>query len=282
MWNNKLCLGILGGESEDVYTQIKLFKDTGFDGFFINWNEDSDVCKTKEYADSIGMIFQSIHAPFSKIDAMWKNDERTEFVINRLKKCVDDCQRCGVAIMICHAFIGFNEHEPNDIGVENYRKLVEYAKERGVNIAFENTEGEEYLALLMKELSSYPNVRFCLDTGHEMCYNHSKDMLSLYGEKLIATHLNDNLGIRDYNGVTTSLDDLHLLPFDGACDWEDIVDRLNAHGYHGILTFELKRHSRGRKESDIYTEMSLERYVVEAYKRACKVAMLKMRRDRHR
>lgn len=57
-----------------------------------------------------------------------------------------------------------------------------------------------------KALADLDNVGFCLDAGHEMCYNHSADMLSLYGDRLIATHINDNLGIRDYGGKTTWID----------------------------------------------------------------------------
>ena len=48
-------------------------------------------------------------------------------------------------------------------------------------------------------------------------------MLALYGEKLICTHLNDNLGIKDFEGKTTWHDDLHLLPFDGIADWNKIA-----------------------------------------------------------
>ena len=55
--------------------------------------------------------------------------------------------------------------------------LLERAKELGVNIAFENTEGEPFLEAVMSAFKDYENVGFCLDTGHEMCYNDGKDML---------------------------------------------------------------------------------------------------------
>lgn len=44
-------------------------------------------------------------------------------------------------------------------------------------------------------------------------------MLDKYGDRLIATHLNDNLGVSDFDGKVTWTDDLHLLPFDGIIDW---------------------------------------------------------------
>lgn len=153
---------------------------------------------------------------------------------------------------------------------------VHEAENLGVKVAFENTEGEEYLAAVMERFKDSPAVGFCWDTGHEMCYNHSKDMLSLYGDKLIATHINDNLGIRDFDGNITWIDDLHLLPFDGIADWQGIADRLNKCGYDGILTFELNRCSKpDRHENDFYRDMSVEKYLTLAFMRACRVTALR-------
>jgi hypothetical protein len=135
----------------------------------------------------------------------------------------------------------------------------------------------EYVELSPAELAKeYPGtVGFCWDTGHEMCYNYSKDMLALYGDLLIATHINDNLGIKDYDGRITYLDDLHLLPFDGVKDWSDFGRRMKKTGYQGELTFELKiSNQKNRHENDVYLNMPFEQYLTEAYKRACRVAVL--------
>lgn len=80
----------------------------------------------------------------------------------------------------------------------------------------------------MHDLGGSPAVRFCWDTGHEMCYNFSQDMMGLYGDKLVATHFNDNMGMADPNVVTWH-DDAHLLPFDGIADWAGIMQRINRH-----------------------------------------------------
>ncbi|MCR5681236.1 MAG: sugar phosphate isomerase/epimerase, partial [Clostridiales bacterium] len=94
-----------------------------------------------------------------------------------------------------------------------------------------------------------------------------------YPGRLIATHINDNLGIRDYGGRTFWYDDLHLLPFDGVGDWEDIARRLAV--FDGPLTFELTTHSKpDRHENDKYAKLTPEEYLAEAYARACRVATL--------
>lgn len=277
MYNMLLCLGTGTRFEIGIKEQIKLFKDTGFEGFFVNWENGMDVKAIKEYADELGMIFQSIHAPFGGAAAMWVEGTEGENAVNTLLLCLDDCAKNGVPIMVCHTIIGFDKHSPNEVGINNYRKIVDRAKELGVKIAFENTEGEEYLKAVMEAFSCYDNVGFCWDTGHEMCYNKSKDMMALYGSRLLCTHLNDNLGIKDYGGNIIWTDDLHLLPFDGVADWKGIVERLNSYGYDGILTFELIKKSKPeRHDNDIYEKMTVEEYVAEAYKRACKVAMLKI------
>lgn len=141
--------------------------------------------------------------------------------------------------MVSHVMIGFDKHTPTETGLGNFERIVSEADKLGVKIAFENTEGEEYLAAVMEHFKDCDTVGFCLDTGHEICYNPGSDMLSLYGDRLIHTHINDNLGV--CGDEITYLDDLHLLPFDGVCDFDGVAGRLVRCGYDGTLTFELKQ-----------------------------------------
>ncbi len=278
MWNAKLCLGTTEEFGIPVEEQIRLFHQAGFEGFFTEWHPEADIAGWKRLGDELHMDYQSIHAPFGRAADMWKKGPQAEEAVAELLGCLNDCAKNSVPIMIAHAFIGFEDHSPTEEGIENYRTVAEAAQRLGVKVALENTEGEEYLAALMEGLKEYDCIGFCWDTGHEMCYNHSQDLLALYGDRLFCTHLNDNLGIRDVSGVITWRDDLHLLPFDGVADWEGIVKRLNRHGYNGYLTFELCKKSKpDRHENDGYQKMPLEEYLAEVYKRACRVGTLKLR-----
>ena len=272
MWNRKLCL--YANMNAALPERIRLIGNAGFDAVFFPWEENNPVEECAAAAKESGLIIQSIHAPFKTAADMWSDDkEKGDTALNELKNSLLFCAKHEVPIMVTHAFIGFNDHTPTAAGVERFGELVKCADKYGVKIAFENTEGEEYLTALMNAFKNEPSVGFCWDTGHEMCYNHSNDMLSLYGDKLICTHLNDNLGIRNYEGKITYLDDLHLLPFDGIADWDNIAARLKAHNYHDILTFELTTVSKpGRHENDLYAKMLPEEYLAECFKRACKVA----------
>ncbi len=274
MYNKLLCLGTSEQYGISTCEQIKLFKQIGFEGFFTHY--DTRLTEYAAAAEKIGMIYQSVHAPFRNSAVMWQCGEAAENAVRELKECAEACGRAGVGIMVCHTYIGFGKHcEVTECGIDNYRRIVEAAAENGVKIAFENTEGDEFLDVLMNALGEYDNVGFCWDSGHEQCYNHGHDMLSLYGKKLIATHLNDNVGIGDRNGNITWLDDLHLLPFDGVTDWDSAARKLVKYGYGGILTFELNKTNKpGRHTNDIYEKMSNEEYLAQAYVRACRFATL--------
>ena len=275
MHNTKLCLAAHYGNI-DVNEQIKLYSDAGFYGFFTEYNQN--LAQYRNTAEKCGMYYQSVHAPYVRMCYLWRDCADTEDTRNELLKCIDDSADAGVPIVVAHSYIGIGAKKidvPNAHGISNFSYAVERAVKRGVKIAFENTEGEEFLEMLMTHFKDVPNVGFCWDTGHEMCYNHSEDMMALYGERLIATHLNDNLGIRDYNGEITFHDDLHLLPFDGIADWNNIASRLKKYGYSGELTFELNLGSKpGRYENDKYRRLPFEEYISEAYARACRVAAL--------
>lgn len=265
----KLCLGTGMGFDVPTEEQIRLIKKVGFDGFFTDAESLENLMKYAAIAEEENLIYQSVHAPFGKMHVMWEGtEEEAEKVLCELKECVDSCEKIGVDLLICHVIIGMERHTPNEIGAERFRRLCEYAKEKGIKIAFENTEGEEYLAAVLDRCKDLDNVGFCFDSGHEMCYNFRCDMLSLYGDRLFATHLNDNLGMKDKK-IKTWYDDLHLLPFDGIADWENIAERLKKSTCPDCLTFELvSKNKPERNAHDKYACMSFSDYVAEAYARA--------------
>ncbi len=279
MWKQKLGIGTFSETGIDNNEQIRLFKKAGFDAFFTEWAYGSPVDEWLKTAKDESMIYQSIHAPFGKSDDMWCYDkELAEIAEKELLACLKDCEKYEIPIMVMHAIIGFDNHNPTEIGIERFGRIVDAAEKAGVKLAFENTEGEEYLFKLFDAFGNRKNVGFCWDTGHEMCYNHSQDLLARLGDKLIATHLNDNLGIKAFDGEITWLDDLHLLPFDGIADWQNITNRLDLCGFDDIMMFELTTKSKpNRHENDNYATMDFEVYLAEAFKRACRVAALRKR-----
>lgn len=274
MWNQKFAINLMGALDIPLTEQLALVQQAGFDAYFFEWSREQDNAAIVAEGERLGMTLQSIHAPFTLVKHLWGEDEAAaREALNEQLECLRDCAKFGAPIMVAHVFIGFKDHTPTQVGIERYGVLVQEAEKLGVKLAFENTEGEEYLEALMHAFRTSPAVGFCWDSGHEMCYNHSKDMLALYGDKLLCTHLNDNLGIKDFNGEITYLDDLHLLPFDGIADWDDIALRLDRCNFKGIMTFELTVSSKKeRHDNDCYKAMPVTDYLAECFKRACRVA----------
>lgn len=275
MWRQKL--GISVGNHYLIPTNeiIKILSDAGFEAISPEWERNIDLKAIVDTATECGMFCQSLHAPFTGSADMWNTDKNvSQPALDEILLSLEDCHRFNIPILVAHTWIGFeNIPAPTEEGFENYNKLVERAFEYGVKIAFENTEGDEHLFALMEHFKNNSTVGFCWDSGHEMCYNHSEDLLKKYGDVLIMTHLNDNLGISRFDGKTFWTDDLHLLPFDGIADWDYNAKRLKNSAIPEFLNFELSINSKpGRHENDSYGLMSYEQYFAEAYKRACKIA----------
>ena len=279
MYGMKIGIAASVGFGIPIEEQIPIMKKIGFEAFATSLDTDEKLAEYRRIADECGMIYEYLHAPFVRAADMWTDN--ADAAIDDLKRSADACAKFGVPIMVVHAFIGFIKQTGSvpedffDLGVKNYRYVCEYARDMGVKVAIENTEGEEYLAVLMDKLSDLDNVGFCWDTGHEMCYNFNRDMTALYGDRLLVTHLNDNLGVRDFVGEITWLDDLHLLPFDGVGDFADIATRISRSAPLETLMFELNKGNRpDRLCNEKYAKMTVEEYLTEAYARACRVAAL--------
>ncbi len=251
-------------------------KQAGFEAFFTLWRRGrSELCRQlAQQALQEGMIFQSIHVCWDRIESLWADDEYTQDVVDYHIECIHLCRELNVPIMVLHVFAGFGvDYIPTESGLESVGKIVREAERCNVRLAFENTEGEPYLAAILERYASSPCVGYCWDTGHEQCYNSGRPMPELYGNgKVFATHFNDSLGITGTE--ITWLDDAHLLPYDGIIDWSMTMRRLEQSGYREeILTFELTRKNKpDRHTHDAYASCSLDEFLKQAYECAKRVA----------
>ncbi len=263
---NKYGIAPLG----DPFEHLGIIKDAGFDATFTSWDHQNAEALA-EHIEKLGLYYQSIHAPFSKTDRLWKEGDEGKAKLDELLSCLNDCARFDIPIMVVHTFIGFDEHSPNEIGLSRFARLVDEAERLGVKLAFENVEGEEYLAAVMERFSDSKAVGFCFDSGHQLCYNANTDMLSLYGDRLIHTHLNDNLGVSGER--ITWHDDLHLPVGEGKNDWKSVMRKIRAAGYNDVLMCELSLTNKpNHNELDRFIAMPIEEfyaYSLSALKKAC-------------
>lgn len=253
------------GASEDEF--IETAASLGWNGVFSDWSDGKNMNRVRKLTEANGLFLQSVHAPFTKIAAMWEEGEQGENELKRQLLCLNECAEIGAPIVVEHAIIGFDKHSPNALGIKRFETLANKAERLGIKLAVENTEGEEYLDRLLGDLKGHPAVGFCIDTGHEMCYNESRDLITKYARQLICTHLNDNMKIT--GSEITWLDDSHLMPFDGLADWQGIATRLNAANFKGELTFELTGQNRPERHThDIYASLDMKGFLALALQKA--------------
>jgi sugar phosphate isomerase/epimerase len=270
-----LCLGISKewGPAEEV---LETLAETGWNGWFPVWNPGDDLRPAAARGAALGLSVQSVHAPWGRAADLWDADgTKGDAAVAELIGCLRAAAEIGAPFVVAHAWIGFTPVASTPHGLRRFERVAGEAERLGVPVALENTEGEEHLDALLDRFRGHPAVGFCWDTGHELCYNRGRDLAASFGDRLLGTHLNDNLGVSDPSGPTTWLDDLHLLPFDGIVDWPGVAARLARSGFAGPLTFELNRASKpGRHENDAYGAMDLRGFFAESLVRARRVAAL--------
>lgn len=164
--------------------------------------------------------------------------------------------------MAQHLSASFTPPPITEIGKYRFEKLVEYADRKGVRVAFENIYTLENLAWAMERFGKGSNVGLCWDCGHEYCFTQGVEIMKLWGDRLICTHIHDNECILDK--------DRHMLPFDGAIDFERVAEHLRNYNYTGTLMFEVIANGN----HCMYDPFSVEEYLVRAADAAKRLAKM--------
>ena len=249
---------------------IALLKDEGFSAVSPVWSPELDLAPIASDIE-----IQSLHAPHKNISLLWQPDTPASTEVqHNIIRSIDACATYQIPSLVIHGWQGLEYTFPNTpLNFRFFDRMVAYAGKKSVSVAFENLEGEEYLAALLARYAGFPHVGYCWDSGHDHCYPHKTDFLKAYGDRLIMTHLNDNLGLRDPAGGPSGLDDLHFLPSDGNLDWTEALHRLSSAPVQKILNFEFKTRSHSQDPGDlIYARLSTEEFLSAAGSRARKIA----------
>lgn len=256
----KLGVSIGGTTAEDIKRKLHYAKKAGFEVIFPG-------CETLEIgrlrcslALEAGLELDNIHAPFDGINNMWLSGEAGDTMLARLMTAVDCCAEFGIKKTVVHISSGWDAPQLNDIGFARYDRLVAYAGEKGVKVAFENLRKPGNLGALLERYEKNPQVGFCWDCGHELCYTPGWEFMPLYGQRAICVHLHDNIGILAGDG--------HMLPFDGKRDWEKTARYLKESSYDGPIMLEIGYDTR------YYDKLTEEQYYERAYAAAVKIREL--------
>ena len=246
-------------EDTDVIKTIDAIKEAGFKNVFIQWyDKEWEISQEEQlkYIRKSGLNVIFAHLGYQNMNDIWVECEEGEALVERYKNDIKVCKENNISLVIMHLTRKSTAPKYNEIGLERIRKIVDYAKELGVKVAFENTKIKGYLEYIFDNIKN-DNIGICYDAGH--CHAHFDDEFNyeFFKNKVFAVHLHDNHG---------ELDE-HLLPFDGTINWENVMRKLKECDFKGYITLELSYRND-------YLKMSPEEFYKEGLNRGEKLLNL--------
>ncbi|MBO4432080.1 MAG: sugar phosphate isomerase/epimerase [Clostridia bacterium] len=243
-------------------TVLTIIKEAGFDSVFSNEFDMAKVTEIKEKANALGIDVEFLHAPFRGVNDFWCAGLDYLPLKKNIIASIDSAAANAIPVVVMHVDSGWNPPKICDTGLNRFDELVEYADKKGIKLAFENIRNFGTLSAMMQRYRDVGCVGYCYDCGHEHCYTKTVRFTDLFGDKILCTHIHDNVG----KDGRPDPDD-HLMMFDGNIDYADMMARLRAVEYTGTLTVEIEKNER-------YDHMSEKEYVKTAYERIVKISKL--------
>lgn len=228
---------------------ILAIKEVGFENVFIQYyhrdNYEFDQIKQIDYCRELGLNIIFCHLGYDNINEIWIEGDSGEKVTNQYIEDLNLMYKNKIDMVVMHLTTHKESPMYNEIGLERIKKIVAHAKKLGIKIAFENTRKKGYLEFVLKNIKE-ENVGICFDAGHYHCHFNDDFDFEFFKDRIFAVHFHDN----DKTG------DLHLLPFDGTINWNDVLKKLKQSNYSGPITLELCYRFDYLKESitDFYKE----------------------------
>ena len=235
--------------------RLARLNEYGFGAIFTGIGNPATIDALAPKVRAAGIDYDFIHAPFDKINDIWKQGDAGEEMLNRLVVTVETCARNDIPVVVIHLSSGERAPFVNDCGTDRFDRLVKRAGELGVQVAIENQRKLGNIAALLERYEGEKHVGFCWDNGHEKCFTPGREYMPLFGNRLICLHIHDNRGF--YN------DDVHYLPFDGVIDFAHVAEQIRASGYKGSLMLETMGRSR-----DLYAGLTDVDFLKRAYMQA--------------
>jgi len=220
----------------------------------------------------LGLDICYYHIDNREANNLWAMGDVADAYVNNVIGSIEMCAQYNIPIAVMHATYGSPSDlaiGPNEQGLKNFQKILNVAKKYNVIIAIENTDyyGIKHFNYLLDNIKD-KNLRFCYDVGHHYLYYPQKDLLKKYADRLVALHLHDNL--MDWCPGFDYSRDLHLLPYDGAVDFDKVCKKLNAINYKGIVMLEIRKRTIGNP--NMYENISSIDFLKEAHSRGEKLA----------
>lgn len=201
--------------------------------------------QTRRCLQELDLSMPQGHALLHADVAAW-DAERRQQDEERLRRHIGIAAQLGVDTVVIHpggrqeAATRAERDRSLTLNVEAFRRLGDWAGERGVRIGLENLARRgasmPYEMLDLLAAIDHPAIGITLDTSHaNMIGLDPTAMIREVGPHLIATHISDNDGSGDQ----------HRTPGNGSIDWPAVTKALREVGYTGLFNLEIpgERHA---------------------------------------
>lgn len=265
------CLSRQDGSYIPLSESLKLLHTAGFRGADIhladsihreieingpNWREWAG--EIKELLSRLDMTAGQSHAPFYNVLDPGIADR--EFREEMVRRAIEASAIMGVKWVTLHPGTLFSNSRLSrslEGNIDYFTPHLELAERCGVGIAIENLPDlhysspdstgkvervqrrfgaalEELLTLVDSLSERFDNVGVCWDVGHANITGHDQGQcLRIIGDRLKSVHIHDNKGDRD----------VHMPPYSGGINWNEIMEALRDIGYTGDFDMECLRFS---------------------------------------
>lgn len=205
------------GFESDPKDRMRKIKEHGFDAIITSPNkkyyyQNGSIGEQVESAKVHGLKLSSLHSTYDlkTLPFFWKRGFKGYRIERQLAKEIKLAHKYGFTCLVVHL-----DGEYSEIGKSRLLRLLNIAEKYDMPLAIENLDNEDLFVSVFKNIE-HKYMRFCYDVGHQNCFTPNFDVLNLYGDKLIAVHLHDNMGKHDD----------HTLNLYGNIDWDKIARNL--------------------------------------------------------
>ena len=250
--NNREIAVVVSNDNKDVNVieTINAIQNAGFKNVFVQWyNKEWNPTQEEQlkYIKEKGLNVIFAHLGYQNINNLWLEDDNGNKLVDRYKNDIKVCKENNIPMVVMHLTSKSEAPQYNEIGLKRLQEIVDYAESLNIKVAFENTKIKGYLDYVIKNIHN-ENAGICFDSGHyHVHFNDDLDFSNFKG-RIFAVHLHDN----------DQSDDLHLIPFDGTLNWENVIKNLKKCNYDGPITMEpCYRYG--------YLEMGIENFYKKSY-----------------
>jgi sugar phosphate isomerase/epimerase len=213
-----------------------------------DYRNKSQVAELGHWFRDSQLKLHSLHSPMYTDEIWGRSGPHTHInITERVKgeriKWVDEIKRAlevaeviPCKYMVQHLGVGGQEFSEYalEAGFSSLEELVNFAKQRGVEILLENTPNELSTAERLNLFNSFTHLKlnYVFDTGHAHLGAGIEHEFEIMQERIRSLHVHDNDG----------KEDKHLFPFaeGGTVDWVKTMELLRSRADQYPLLLELR------------------------------------------